>query len=353
MFVGLIHAAKIGNFAGRNQYAARVHTQIARQIFQFQGKVEQLFGFFFPDDLFDFGFGGQGIFKVQRFVGFQRNQLGEAVAQCERQLQHAPHVPNHGFGRHGAEGNDLADRFPAVFGTNVFDHAPPVGLAEIDIKIGHGHAFGIEETLEQQRVFERVEVGDFERIRHQRACARTAPRPYGAAVVFRPVDEVLHDEEIAGKLHLDDDVQLKIQPLLVFGQFGGALRFVGIKHGQPFTQPFVGKVAQIVVQIHAFGRGEQRQKVFAQCEREVAAFGDFRAVGQCAGNIGKAALDFFGGGKILAGHEIVRTFGIVQRPTARNAHADIVRLIIFALQKLHGMGGDDGQILRGGNFQAA
>ena len=36
MLVRLIHAAEIGNPPRRNQYAARVHAQIACQIFQFQ-----------------------------------------------------------------------------------------------------------------------------------------------------------------------------------------------------------------------------------------------------------------------------------------------------------------------------
>ena len=34
-FVGLIHRAEIGDFAGRNQYAAGVHTEAAGEVFQF------------------------------------------------------------------------------------------------------------------------------------------------------------------------------------------------------------------------------------------------------------------------------------------------------------------------------
>ena len=93
---------------------------------------------------------------MQRLVGFQRNQFGQAVAQGKRQLQHTPHIAYHGFGRHRAKGYDLAHRLFAVFFAHIFNHAPAIGLAEVNIKVGHGHALGVEKTFKQQRVFKRV-----------------------------------------------------------------------------------------------------------------------------------------------------------------------------------------------------
>ena len=118
-------------------------------------------------------------------------------------------------------------------------------------------------------------------------------------------------------------------------------------------QPFVGKMAQVVVQIHAIGRGKQRQEVFAQREREIAAFGDFLAVLQRFGDVGEAGSKIGGGKKMLAGGKVVRAFGVDQRPAACDAHASIVGFVVFALQELGGMGGNHRQLQGLGDFQAA
>ena len=75
-FVGLIHRAEIGNFARRNQYAAGVHTEAAREVFQLFGQLHQLFGLFLFQHLGDFRLSLHRLFQAQRLVGFQRNQLG-------------------------------------------------------------------------------------------------------------------------------------------------------------------------------------------------------------------------------------------------------------------------------------
>ena len=48
-----------------------------------------------------------------------------------------------------AEGDDLRDLIPAVAFLDVSDHLVPSVLAEIDVEIRHGHAFRVQETLEQ------------------------------------------------------------------------------------------------------------------------------------------------------------------------------------------------------------
>ena len=177
-------------------------------------------------------------------------------------MQHAPHIANHRFGRQRAERYNLADRFLAVFFAHIFNHAAAVGLAEVDIEVGHGHALGVQEPLKQQRVFQRVKVGNLQRIRHQRARARTAARPHRAAVLLRPVDKVLHNQEITREAHLDNRLQLEIQTRLIFGHFFIALCFVGIQHFHAFAQTLIGQHAQIIIQRHAFRRGEIRQEIF-------------------------------------------------------------------------------------------
>src|SRR5437899_2735699 len=79
-----------------------------------------------------------------------------------------------------------------------------MALAEVDVEVGHRHALGVQETLEQQLVLQRVEIGDLQRIGHQRAGTGAATGADRAAVVLRPGDEVRHDQEVAGEAHLQD-----------------------------------------------------------------------------------------------------------------------------------------------------
>ena len=259
-------------------------------------------------------------------------------------MQHAPHIANHRFGRQRAERHDLADRFFAVFFAYIFNHAATVGLAEVDIEVRHGHAFGVQETLEQQRVFQRVKVGNLQRIRHQRACTRTTTRPHRAAVLFCPVDKVLHNQKIAREAHLDNRLQLEIQTRLIFGHFCVALLFIGIQHFHTFAQTLIGQHAQIIIQRHTFWRRKIRQEILAQFQFHITAFGNFQRIGQCGRQIGKTFRHFFRAREILAVGKIMWPLVVRHHPAAGNAHTGIVRCEVFALQKLGRMGRHHRQI---------
>jgi len=51
-------------------------------------------------------------------------------------------------------------RIVAVLVFDVVDHQVAVGLAEVDIEVGHGHPLRVQKALEQQLVLQRVQVGD-------------------------------------------------------------------------------------------------------------------------------------------------------------------------------------------------
>ena len=259
-------------------------------------------------------------------------------------MQHAPHIANHRFGRQRAERHDLADRFFAVFFAHIFNHAATVGLAEVDIEVRHGHAFGIQEPLEQQRVFQRVEVGNLQRVCHQRACTRTTTRPHRAAILFCPVDKVLHNQKIAREAHLDNRLQLEIQTRLIFGHFFIALCLVGIQHFHAFAQTLIGQHAQIIIQRHTFWRRKIRQEILAQFQFHITAFGNFQRIGQCGRQIGKTFRHFFRAREILAVGKIMWPLVVRHHPAAGNAHTGIVRCEVFALQKLGRMGRHHRQI---------
>src|SRR5262249_10706149 len=94
------------------------------------------------------------------------------------------------------------------------DLVAPV-LAEVDVKIGHRHALGIEKALEQEPETNGIEIGDGERIGDERTRARAAPRPDRNAVRLRPLDEVGNNQEIAGIFHAFDDIELEGQAFAI------------------------------------------------------------------------------------------------------------------------------------------
>src|SRR3546814_1318046 len=82
-----------------------------------------------------------------------------------------------------------------IFVLYVPDDFSAPGFAEVDIEIGHRHAFRIKEALEKQTQSERVEIGDGERPGNYRARARPAARPPGNIIVFCPFNESRNEKK--------------------------------------------------------------------------------------------------------------------------------------------------------------
>src|SRR5690606_18644996 len=167
------------------------------------------------------------------------------------------HVAYHRLGRHGTEGDDLAHRVAPVGLGHVVDHPVAAVHAEVDVEVGHGNPFRVEEAFEQQVVGQRVEVGDLQHIGHQRTGARTPARADRHTVVLGPLYEVHDDQEVAGKAHLDDGAQLELEAVdvdlllrLIIG------RVLGQQDFQALLQALERHLAQVVVDGHAFGHGE-------------------------------------------------------------------------------------------------
>ena len=151
--------------------------------------------------------------RRHRIGRVHRDQLAQTIDLAIGHLQHAADIAANGARLQFAESDDLRDVVLAVALLDIVDHLVAPVLAEIDVEIGHRHALGIEEALEQQIEAEGIEVGDGERIGDERACARAAPRPDRDALRLGVFDEVGDDQEVARELHLDDDVELEFEPL--------------------------------------------------------------------------------------------------------------------------------------------
>ena len=104
----------------------------------------------------------------QGHADFERDHLRQAVRQAVGLALHPRHVTDYSLGRHGTERDDLAYRIAAVFLGHVLDHAVAAVHAEVDVEVGHGDPFRVQEPLEQQVIFQRVKVGNLLNVSHQR-----------------------------------------------------------------------------------------------------------------------------------------------------------------------------------------
>ncbi len=214
-------------------------------------------------------------------------------------------------------------------------------LAEVDVEVGHRHALGIEEALEQQRVAQRIEAGDAERVRDERAGAGAAARSYRHAVRLRPVDEVRDDQEVAGEAHLDDGLRLELETLDVFGAAALAHGGIGKQCDQLALEPGGGLAVQEFVERHAGRRGEVGQRRLAEGNREAAALRDRDGVGKSVREIGERRRHLGLRLEILVRREAARPARIGEHVAFGDAHAGLVRAEVVAPQELHRMRGDD------------
>ena len=178
----------------------------------------------------------------------------------------------------------------AVHVLDVVDHLFAATLLEVDVDIGHLHALGVQEPLEQQAVFQRVEVGDAHGVRHDGASRRPAARTHADALAARPFNVFLHDEEVRGEAGVQDDLGFGVVALHDVGaQFLQALE--ARQHGLAVVRVEAdgllvlgGKVAPDQAHLaflaeprflgFAFGQGEARQNGVA-LELDVALLGHF------------------------------------------------------------------------------
>ena len=84
--------------------------------------------------------------RVRRVVG---HELADAIDLAVGHLEHASDVAQHRARLKLAEGDDLRHPVAAIALLHVADHLVAPVLAEIDVEVGHRHALGIEEALEQ------------------------------------------------------------------------------------------------------------------------------------------------------------------------------------------------------------
>ncbi len=199
-----------------------------------------------------------------------RDQFGDPVHLAVGKTQRPPDVPDRPAGGHGPEGNNLGHVVGAVFLLYVFDDLPPPFITEINIKIGHGDPFRVQEAFKKQLVFQRVKIGNPEQIPDQAACGRPAAGAHHDPAFLGLADKIPDNQEISNKTHLFNDRKFIDQPLLYFRS---DLR---VTPGQSFP----AKVFKVGIGVKTFGNLESRQVVMAQLQLDVATVGNPAGVRQ-------------------------------------------------------------------------
>ena len=120
---------------------------------------------------------------------------------------------------------------------------------------------GFEKPLEEQPVPDRVDIGDAEAVRGERAGRRPPARPDRDPLPPRVRDEVPHDEEIPGESHLLDDAELEAEAL--DHRVGGGR---SVARGQAL----VGQVLQVRIEREPVGHLVARQMELPERELDIA-----------------------------------------------------------------------------------
>ncbi|ERJ36251.1 hypothetical protein L810_0713 [Burkholderia sp. AU4i] len=344
-----VQRAEIGQLAGRDQHAARVHPDVTREALDALREVEQLVHLVLVVvALLKLRLLLHRVGDRHVLAGLERDQLRDTVGEHVAEIEHAADVAHGRLRGHGAEGGDLRHGVRAVFFLHVLDHAIAAVLAEVDVEVGHRHAFRVQETLEQQVVAQRVEVGNAERVRDQRTGARAAARADRHAVVLRPVDEVRNDQEVAGKAHLRDGPALEFEALVVRVALRVALGFGRIKLRKTRLEPFLRQLDEVVVERHAVRRREQRQLRLAELELQVAALRDLDRVRDRRRQVGEQRDHVVLRAEILVGRETLLAPRIREDVAFRDTHARFVRGEIVVGHELRRVRRDDRQLQRRG-----
>ena len=288
---------------------------------------------------------------VQRHVERGRDLLGHPVDVGVRHLEDTPHVPYDGFRLHRPERDDLRHVLASVLLRHVVDHFAAAPLAEIDVDVGHRHAFRVEEPLEDEVELQRIHVGDAQAVRDQASRGGSTARTDRNAALTRVPDEVPDDQEVPGVLHPLDHLDLVREAGFVFVDRAPqrARRGELTQPGQPRVEAFPHHVLEVLVDRVRRRHVEVRQVALPLRELHVAAFGDPYGIAQRLWRVGE------GGSHLVSGLEeelpavVPEPLRIGQRFSSTDAEQHIVRVRVGLAKIVHVVGADERQAKIAGN----
>jgi hypothetical protein len=238
---------------------------------------------------------------------------------------------------------DLPNRLSAVLLGNIVDDLVAPLHAEVDVEVGHRDALGIQEPLEEQTVRNGIEIGDPHRVRHERPSSRPAARPHRNAAVFRVADEVPDDEEVAGEPHLDDDVDLRFESLLVKGKVDQLAESRELL--EPVPEALPGDVRKVGRRFESLGHFEVGQHRLAELELQAAAhLGDGERRSHGARPLAEPSRHLVGALEVHLRRAMVRRLGVGVGPAGLRAREIELWVGVFSTEVVHVVGGHERQL---------
>ncbi len=195
---------------------------------------------------------------------------------------------------------------------------------------------------------QRINVGDLQAVRDERAGGAASARPYGDVSVFRELDEVPDDEEVAGEAHLLDHRDLARDALLVLRE--RVLELAVRLHAIPDRRAaLLVALAYDLLEV-LFNRdvallardGEDGQVVLAERELEIAHLCD---LGRSAHGVGAEVFEnlrhLFGRADVPLRAAEAHPVGVVDRAARADAEHHVVGLVVVAVEVVRVVGGDE------------
>src|SRR5437773_7596857 len=217
---------------------------------------------------------------LERNVQLRRNQFSDFVDFGIGLLQAAARISNDATCSHSTERDDLRNILPPVLFSHVINNSSPPVHAEIDINIRQRHALGIEKTLEEKSVLQRIQVSYPHTIRNQTACSRTAAGAYWNVVFTSVPDKIPNNQEVSRVLHSLNDPNFFFQAGFVGGKWifeqpAAGKRF---QKFQPVLKTVVDDFRKVGVVRIARRNCEFRKGILNLLKLETSAFGDLDAL---------------------------------------------------------------------------
>ncbi len=218
---------------------------------------------------------------LQRDVQGRGDHLRDPVDVAVGHSLDATHVAYDRARGHRSEGDDLRDVLRAVLLDHVADHLRAPAVGEIHVDIGHADPLGVQETLEDQVVANRVDIRDAEAIGGEAARRRSTPRSDRHSLGTGMGDEVLDDQEVTRIVHLPDHVEFVPESRdQIFARV--AVASPQSRHAERLEISIEGGVLRRA--------GEVRQPQLAELERYVAHLRDLNGVVERIGDLAEEGL---------------------------------------------------------------
>ena len=181
---------------------------------------------------------------------------------------------------------------PVLF-RHIVDDLAPAFKAEVDVKVGHADPLLVEEALEEEVIFQGIDIGDEEGIGCQGGRPRPPARAHHDLIFMGEADKIPDNQIVVGKTHVVDHRQLVIQALLI-----GLAADAGLPLDQAFIQAFITKPPQHGLARLPFCRLKMGERDLTGLQVHLAAPGDDFRIFQSLGHMGKEGLHFLRGADI-------------------------------------------------------